>query len=165
MKITVVGTGYVGLVVGTCLAATGNEVECVDVDREKVALLNQGRSPLYEPGLSEMIQRNLSENRLRFTTVLAEAVQDSRVVFIAVGTPTREGGETDLSAVLGVASEVAGVLNEYKIIVNKSTVPVGTGDRIFKEMKKIARFPFDVASNPEFLKEGAAVDDFMKPIA
>ncbi len=163
MKISVVGTGYVGLVVGTCLAETGNEVDCVDVDQEKVAMLNEGRAPLYEPGLSEMIQRNLREDRLRFTAALAGAVQDSRVVFIAVGTPTREDGETDLSAVLGVADEIARVLDGYKIIVNKSTVPVGTGDRIFQEMKKTARSPFDVASNPEFLKEGAAVDDFMKP--
>ncbi len=163
MKISVVGTGYVGLVVGTCLAETGNEVDCVDVDQQKVAMLNEGRSPLYEPGLSEMIQRNLMEHRLRFTADLAGAVQDSRVVFIAVGTPTREDGETDLSAVLGVTDEIARVLNEYKIVVNKSTVPVGTGDRIFQEMKKMSRSPFDVASNPEFLKEGTAVDDFMKP--
>ena len=163
MKISVVGTGYVGLVVGTCLAETGNEVACVDVDQGKVALLNEGRSPLYEPGLSEMIQRNVKEQRLRFTAALAEAVQDSRVVFIAVGTPTGEDGGTDLTAVLGVAGEIARVLKEYKVIVNKSTVPVGTGDRIYEEMKKIAGSPFDVASNPEFLKEGAAVDDFMKP--
>ena len=163
MKISVVGTGYVGLVVGTCLAETGNEVICVDVDQEKIALLNAGRSPLYEPGLSEMIQRNVKEQRLRFTAALAEAVQDSRVVFIAVGTPTGEDGRTDLTAVLGVAGEIAGALKGYKIIVNKSTVPVGTGDRIYKEMKKISGFQFDVASNPEFLKEGAAVDDFMRP--
>ncbi len=163
MKISVIGTGYVGLVVGTCLAETGNEVDCVDVDQGKVAMLNEGRSPLYEPGLSEMIQRNMREKRLRFTAALAEAVQDSGVVFIAVGTPTREDGETDLSGVLGVADELARVLSGYKTIVIKSTVPVGTGDRIFEEMKKKALFPFAVASNPEFLKEGAAVDDFMKP--
>ena len=163
MKICVVGTGYVGLVAGTCFAETGNDVLGVDIDRRKIALLRRGRVPIYEPGLEEMIRRNVEQKRLSFTTDLALAVKDSLVVFIAVGTPVGEDGSADLSHVLDVTRAIAKAIDGYKVIVNKSTVPVGTLDRLRKEILALTRVPFDVVSNPEFMKEGAALEDFMKP--
>jgi UDPglucose 6-dehydrogenase len=163
MKICVIGTGYVGLVAGTCFAETGNDVVCMDVDEGKIESLRQGKVPIYEPGLEEMMRRNVAEERLRFTTDLSEAVKSSLIVFIAVGTPQGEDGSPDLSYVLGAARGIACNMNGYKIIVNKSTVPVGTADRVRQEISALTRFQFDVVSNPEFLKEGAAIDDFMKP--
>lgn len=163
MKICVVGTGYVGLVVGTCLAETGNNVHCVDIDEKKIAALKQGRVPIYEPGLEEMIRRNREQERLRFTTDLEAAVKKSLIVFIAVGTPQGEGGSSDLRYVLEAAKAIGRAMNSYKIVVNKSTVPVGTANKVEEEISGRTRFPFDVVSNPEFLKEGTAIEDFMKP--
>ena len=163
MRISVVGTGYVGLVVGTCLAETGNTVCCVDVDEKKIRTLRRGRVPIYEPALEEMIRRNVAQERLRFSTDLAAAVRTSLIVFIAVGTPPEENGSSDLRHVLDAAHTIAGAMNGYKIIVNKSTVPVGTADRVREEISARTRFSFEVVSNPEFLKEGAAIEDFMKP--
>lgn len=164
MNVTVVGTGYVGLVVGTCLANTGNDVVCVDIDAEKVARLNRGEIPIYEPGLEELAERNQREGRLTFTTDLDDAVRDARVVFIAVGTPQSHDGAADLSAVSKVAEQLAPSLDgEYTVVVLKSTVPVGTNARIKKILESAGAQAFDVVSNPEFLKEGAAVADFQKP--
>ncbi len=163
MRIAVVGTGYVGLVVGTCLAETGNTVHCVDKDEAKIAALLRGEIPIYEPGLNEMIPRNVAEERLRFTTDLAAAVQASLVVFIAVGTPQDEDGSADLTHVLEVAAAVGRAMNGWKIVINKSTVPVGTFARVRDVLAQTSKHPFAVVSNPEFLKEGAAVDDFLKP--
>ncbi|HEX5214311.1 MAG TPA: UDP-glucose/GDP-mannose dehydrogenase family protein [Vicinamibacterales bacterium] len=163
MRISVIGTGYVGLVVGACLAETGNDVVCVDKDRKKVALLNRGGIPIYEPGLEELVRRNRAEKRLSFTTVLADAVKKSEVVFIAVGTPTGEDGSADLQHVLGAAREVARAMNGYKVIVDKSTVPAGTSELVHAAMARETKHPFSVVSNPEFLKQGAAVEDFLKP--
>lgn len=164
-KICMVGTGYVGLVTGTCLADFGNEVICVDVDEDKIATLNQGNIPFYEPGLRELVERNKGKNRLVFTTSLAESIGQCEIVFIAVGTPMAEGGAVDLSAVFEVARMVAENLNEYKIVVNKSTVPVGTGTRVRQiiEDQTQGKVRFDVVSNPEFLREGSAIGDFMHP--
>ncbi len=165
MNICVIGTGYVGLVTGTVFADLGNEVICVDSDEEKIASLNQGKMPIYEPGLEEMVQRNVADERLSFITDLAKGVDKSEVIFIAVGTPPKENGETDLSQVEGVAREIAKHINEYKVIVNKSTVPVGTGDfvrRIIEENKRY-KVDFDVVSNPEFLREGSAIQDALSP--
>ena len=163
MNLTVVGTGYVGLVAGTCLAATGNDVICVDVIAEKVAALQAGKVPIYEPGLEELVQRNLEEQRLSFSTDLADAVQKAEVIFIAVGTPQSENGHADISQILATAEAIARAMNGRKVVVNKSTAPVGTAERVKAIMAPIAKHPFAVVSNPEFLKEGAAVDDFMKP--
>ena len=163
MHIGVVGTGYVGLVVGACLAENGNFVACVDNDEEKVERLRRGEIPIYEPGLNEMVPRNVAEERLRFTTDLEEAVRTSDVIFIAVGTPQDEDGSADLTHVLDVARGIARAMNGFKIIVNKSTVPVGTAARVREVVSSLTKHPFAVVSNPEFLKEGTAVDDFLKP--
>ena len=163
MKICVVGTGYVGLVAGTCFAETGNDVICMDVDEEKIAGLQKGKLPIYEPGLQELIRRNAQEERLRFTTDLPWAVKNSLIVSIAVGTPQGDGGSTDLSYVMDAVRAIAKAMDDYKIIVTKSTVPVGTADKIAQEISALTAVKFDVVANPEFLKEGAAIEDFMKP--
>ena len=163
MKIAVVGTGYVGLVVGACLAENGNTVICVDKDASKIATLVAGRMPIYEPGLEELVRRNHSEERLTFTTDLPTAVTGAQIVFIAVGTPQGEDGAADLQHVLDVAREVGREMKNYTVVVDKSTVPVGTADKVRAVIAEEARQPFSVVSNPEFLKQGAAVEDFMKP--
>jgi UDPglucose 6-dehydrogenase len=163
VKVAVVGTGYVGLVVGACLAETGNDVICADVDASKVGLLKQNKLPIYEPGLEPMVVRNQREGRLTFTTDVAQAVARSEVVFIAVGTPPDEDGSADLQHVLDVARTIGDHMNAPKVVVTKSTVPVGTAEKVRAEIAKRTNTPFHVCSNPEFLKEGAAVDDFMKP--
>src|SRR5688572_7754377 len=163
LHIGVVGTGYVGLVVGACLAENGNSVVCVDVDEAKVEALRQGEIPIYEPGLEEMIPRNVREERLRFTSDLPSAVAASDILFIAVGTPQDEDGAADLRHVLKVAEDIGRAMNGYKVIVNKSTVPVGTTLRVRKAIAAVTAHPFSVVSNPEFLKEGTAVEDFLKP--
>ena len=163
MKIAVVGTGYVGLVAGACLAESGNDVICVDSDDAKVRTLRRGRMPFYEPGLEELVRRNRTEGRLIFTSTLPKAVRESAVVFIAVGTPSGEDGSADLKQVLTVARDIARAMNGYKVIVNKSTVPVGTSHRVREVVRVETTHPFSVVSNPEFLKQGAAIEDFMKP--
>ena len=163
MKVAVVGTGYVGLVVGACLAESGNDVICVDKDDAKVRMLRRGKSPIYEPGIEDLLRRNKAEGRLTFTTDLARAVRQSTIIFIAVGTPQGEDGSADLQHVMGVARDVARAMNGYKVIVDKSTVPVGTAQRVRDVVRRETTHPFSVVSNPEFLKQGAAVDDFMKP--
>ena len=163
MKIAVIGSGYVGLVAGACLAENGNDVVCVDKDPAKIRLLQRGKIPIYEPGLEEMVRRNRSEKRLTFTTALARGVQQAQIIFIAVGTPTGEDGSADLQHVLSVARDLAKAMNGYKVIVNKSTVPVGTAAKVREVVRRETTHPFSVVSNPEFLKQGAAIDDFMKP--
>jgi UDPglucose 6-dehydrogenase len=163
MKIAVVGTGYVGLVAGACLAESGNDVVCIDKDEAKIRTLRRGRMPFYEPGLEELVRRNRHEGRLTFTATLPKAVRAADVVFIAVGTPPGEDGSADLQHVLAVARDVARAMNGYKVIVNKSTVPVGTSERVREVIRRETTHPFSVVSNPEFLKQGAAVEDFMKP--
>jgi UDPglucose 6-dehydrogenase len=163
MKVTVVGSGYVGLVAGACLAETGNDVVCADVDARKIARLQQSDLPIYEPGLEPLVQRNQAEARLRFTTDVGAAVEHGRVVFVAVGTPPDEDGSADLQHVLSVARTIGQHMNECKVIVTKSTVPVGTAERVRAAIRAETRSPFHVCSNPEFLKEGAAIEDFMKP--
>jgi UDPglucose 6-dehydrogenase len=163
MKIAVVGTGYVGLVVGACLAENGNTVVCVDKDAAKIATLRGGGMPIYEPGLEEMVRRNHAEERLTYSTDLASAVHVSDIVFIAVGTPEREDGSADLQHVLAVARDVGRALTKYTVIVDKSTVPVGTAKRVHATIANETTQPFSVVSNPEFLKQGAAIEDFMKP--
>jgi UDPglucose 6-dehydrogenase len=163
MKIAVVGTGYVGLVLGACLAESGNDVICVDNVEAKVRMLRRGQVPIYEPGLQELVKRNKIEGRLSFTTELPKAVRASQVVFIAVGTPQGEDGSADLRHVLGVARDIAKAMPGYRVIVNKSTVPVGTAEKVREIVRRETTHPFSVVSNPEFLKQGAAVDDFMKP--
>jgi UDPglucose 6-dehydrogenase len=163
MKVTVVGTGYVGLVTGTCLAETGNHVTCVDIDKTKIESLQSGVIPIYEPGLGEMLSRNVGKERLGFSTDLISAMQDAEILMIAVGTPPGEDGSADLSHVLAAAETIGRNLNGYKIIVNKSTVPVGTGDLVRDRIAGLTGYEFDVVSNPEFLKEGDAVNDFIKP--
>jgi UDPglucose 6-dehydrogenase len=163
MKIAVIGTGYVGLVVGACFAETGNEVACVDKDAAKIRFLKRGRIPIYEPGLEELVRRNSAEKRLTFTTTLPEAVRRADVIFIAVGTPMGEDGSADLQHVLGAAREIARAMNGYKVIVDKSTVPVGTSELVRQTMANETKHAFSVVSNPEFLKQGAAVEDFLKP--
>lgn len=163
MKIAVIGTGYVGLVAGACFAETGNDVTCVDKDAAKIRGLQRGRIPIYEPGLEELVGRNRSEGRLTFTTALARAVRGAQIVFIAVGTPMGEDGSADLQHVLDVARDVARAMNGYKVLVNKSTVPVGTAERVRKVVRRETTHPFSVVSNPEFLKQGAAIEDFLKP--
>src|SRR5690606_13598079 len=163
MRIAVIGTGYVGLVAGTCFADTGNNVVCVDLDAEKVASLRKGVLPIYEPGLEELVRRNVGEGRLHFTTSTQDAVSQAEVIFIAVGTPQGENGDADLKRVLAAAGEIGKALTGYAVIVDKSTVPVGTADLVREVIAKVTTHPFDVVSNPEFLKEGAALDDFLKP--
>ena len=163
MKIAVVGSGYVGLVAGACLAENGNDVVCIDRDAAKIRMLQRGKIPIYEPGLEEMVRRNRAEKRLTFTTALTQGVRNSEIIFVAVGTPTGEDGSADLQHVLGVARDVAKAMNGYKVIVNKSTVPVGTAQRVREIVRRETTHPFSVVSNPEFLKQGAAIDDFMKP--
>ncbi len=163
MNIAVVGTGYVGLVTGTCFAEMGNHVICVDIDAEKVAKMRQGIIPIYEPHLDVLFERNIKQGRLTFTTNLEEAVLPSSIIFLALPTPPGEDGGADLSYVLRVASQLGPMLNDYKIIVNKSTVPVGTAEKVHDAVSTAAKVPFDVVSNPEFLREGFAVDDFLKP--
>src|SRR5262245_31921551 len=163
MKIAVVGTGYVGLVLGACLAENGNDCICVDKDESKIAGLRAGKMPIYEPGLEEMVRRNAHEDRLCFTTDLAEAVTASAIVFIAVGTPQGEDGSADLQHVLGVARDIGRAMNQYTVVVDKSTVPVGTARRVHEAIARETTQPFSVVSNPEFLKQGAAIEDFMKP--
>ena len=163
MKIAVVGTGYVGLVVGVSLAENGNDVICVDNDEAKIRTLKRGKVPIYEPGLEELVRRNRAEKRLIFTTALARAVRGSQIIYIAVGTPAGDDGSADLQHVLDVAREIARAMNGYKVIVNKSTVPVGTAAQVREIIRRETTHPFSVVSNPEFLKQGTAIDDFMRP--
>jgi UDPglucose 6-dehydrogenase len=163
MKIAVVGTGYVGLVTGTCFAETGNDVTCVDIDRTKVEKLNNGQITIYEPGLEKLFVRNQREERLHFTTSLADGVKDALIVFLALPTPPGENGSADLKYVLGVAEELGKLMTGYKVIVDKSTVPVGTAEKVHEAIARNYKGEFDVVSNPEFLREGVAVEDFMKP--
>lgn len=163
MKIAVVGTGYVGLVTGTCFAETGNNVTCVDIDSNKVNKLKNGEITIYEPGLEKLFLRNLKEERLYFTTDLAAGVKEAEVIFLALPTPPGEDGSADLKYVLGVAEDLGKILTDYKVIIDKSTVPVGTAEKVHAAVAKNAKTSFDVVSNPEFLREGVAVEDFMKP--
>ncbi|HEX3656467.1 MAG TPA: UDP-glucose/GDP-mannose dehydrogenase family protein [Pirellulales bacterium] len=163
MQIAVIGTGYVGLVTGTCFAETGNDVICVDVDRRKIELLEQGQVPIYEPGLAELVTRNAELGRLHFTTDLAAALQPAQLVFLAIGTPSADDGSADLTNLWTVIDSLAGLLPDEAIVITKSTVPVGTNARIFQRLRELTGRDFDVVSNPEFLKEGAALDDFMRP--
>lgn len=163
MKLCVIGSGYVGLVAGTCFAESGNDVICADIDADKVACLQRGDIPIYEPGLQELVKRNVTEGRLSFTTDLGDAVRRALVCFIAVGTPPGQDGGADLAAVIRVAAEIGEAMDGYRVIVDKSTVPVGTAERVRQVIASRTTHPFDVVSNPEFLKEGAAIDDFMKP--
>ncbi len=163
MKIAVVGTGYVGLVTGTCFAETGNTVTCIDIDQEKVDKLKNGKITIYEPGLEQLFDRNIKQNRLMFTTSLAEGIKEADVIFLALPTPPGEDGSADLKYILKVADDLGPLLQNYTVIVDKSTVPVGTADHVRQRISKKAKVDFDVVSNPEFLREGVAVDDFMKP--
>lgn len=163
MNIAVVGTGYVGLVTGTCLAETGNNVICVDIDEMKVEKMRSGIIPIYEPHLDVLFERNIKQGRLKFTTNLSEAVEKATLIFLALPTPPGEDGSADLSYVLGVAENLGKIITDYKVIIDKSTVPVGTADKVHAAVAKNAKVEFDVVSNPEFLREGFAVDDFLKP--
>lgn len=163
MKISVIGTGYVGLVTGTCLAETGNEVVCVDIDKDKVERMRRGEVPIYEPHLEVLLDRNIKADRLKFTTSLKEGLEHGEIIFLALPTPEDEDGSADLSYVLNVAEEIGKRIKEYKLIVDKSTVPVGTAEKVRNVIAKNAICEFDVVSNPEFLREGYAVDDFLKP--
>ncbi|MGZ3940988.1 MAG: UDP-glucose dehydrogenase family protein [Bacteroidia bacterium] len=163
MNIAVVGTGYVGLVTGTCLAETGNNVICVDINEEKVKKMKEGVVPIYEPHLDTLFHRNIKAGRLSFTTGLEEAIKDAKIIFLALPTPPGEDGSADLSYVLGVANDLGKIIKDYKVIVDKSTVPVGTADKVHAAVAKHAKVGFDIVSNPEFLREGFAVDDFLKP--
>ncbi len=163
MNISVIGTGYVGLVTGTCLAETGNEVVCVDIDSEKVKRMQQGEVPIYEPHLDVLFERNINAERLSFTTSLKEGLDHGEIIFLALPTPEDEDGSADLKYVLGVADEIGKLIKEYKVIVDKSTVPVGTSEKVAATISRNASCEFDVVSNPEFLREGFAVDDFLKP--
>ncbi|MDD2982678.1 MAG: UDP-glucose/GDP-mannose dehydrogenase family protein [Crocinitomicaceae bacterium] len=162
-KIAVIGTGYVGLVTGTCFAETGNQVICVDINEDKINKLRQGIVPIYEPHLDVLFERNINAKRLTFSTSLAEGIKDAEIIFLALPTPPGEDGSADLSYILGVAEELGKIITEYKVIVDKSTVPVGTAEKVHAAIAKNATVPFAVVSNPEFLREGFAVDDFMKP--
>jgi UDPglucose 6-dehydrogenase len=163
MKIAVVGTGYVGLVTGTCFAETGNNVTCIDIDADKVSRLTKGEITIYEPGLEKLFLRNLKEDRLHFTTDLAAGIKEAAIIFLALPTPPGEDGSADLKYVLGVAEDLGKILTDYKVIVDKSTVPVGTAEKVQAAIAKNCNVEFDVVSNPEFLREGVAVEDFMKP--
>ena len=163
MRIAVVGTGYVGLVAGTCFAESGNTVTCIDIDERKIADLHEGKVPIYEPGLEELLRRNVRDGRLHFTTSYEEGMKDAQVAFIAVGTPPGEDGSADVKYVLAAAESVAKHMGGYTVVVDKSTVPVGTAAQVAAVVQQHAQHPFDVVSNPEFLKEGAAIDDFLKP--
>lgn len=163
MNIAVVGTGYVGLVTGTCLAETGNHVICVDINEDKVEKMQSGIVPIYEPHLDVLFERNIKQGRLTFTTKLADAIENAKIIFLALPTPPGEDGSADLSYILGVANDLGKIIKDYKVIVDKSTVPVGTADKVREAMAKNAKVEFDVVSNPEFLREGFAVDDFLKP--
>ena len=163
MKVAVIGTGYVGLVSGTCFAETGNTVVCVDIDKIKVEKLNQKICTIFEPGLERLLERNVAQNRLIFTTDLESAIEDTEIIFLALPTPPGEDGSADLSYVLGVAEQLGKIIKNYKVIVDKSTVPVGTADKVAAAIAKNATCDFDVVSNPEFLREGVAVEDFLKP--
>jgi UDPglucose 6-dehydrogenase len=163
MNIAVVGTGYVGLVTGTCLAETGNNVICVDINEEKVKKMKEGVVPIYEPHLDTLFHRNIKAGRLSFTTNLEQAVEKAKIIFLALPTPPGEDGSADLSYVLGVANDLGKIIKDYKVIVDKSTVPVGTADKVHAAVAKHAKVEFDIVSNPEFLREGFAVDDFLKP--
>ncbi|AEI62602.1 UDP-glucose dehydrogenase family protein [Corallococcus macrosporus] len=163
MRIAIIGTGYVGLVAGTCFADSGNDVTCVDIDERKIRMLQAGEVPIYEPGLEELIKKNVREKRLFFTRDLAEAVVNAQVVFIAVGTPEGESGDADLQYVLAAAEQIGKAMKQYTVVVDKSTVPVGTADKVREAIRGVTNVEFDVVSNPEFLKEGAALDDFLKP--
>jgi UDPglucose 6-dehydrogenase len=163
MKIAVVGTGYVGLVTGTCFAETGNDVVCIDIDKSKVNKLANGEITIYEPGLEKLFLRNLREERLHFTTNLAEGIKDALIIFLALPTPPGEDGSADLKYILGVANDLGKILDDYKVIIDKSTVPVGTAEKVTKAIAANYSGEFDVVSNPEFLREGVAVEDFMKP--
>ncbi|MDY6915362.1 MAG: UDP-glucose/GDP-mannose dehydrogenase family protein, partial [Candidatus Cloacimonadota bacterium] len=168
MKLAVIGTGYVGLVTGTCFAEMGNDVICVDNDSKKIEILNNGGIPIWEPGLEEMVKRNHQQKRLNFTTDIKKAVENSDILFIAVGTPPGEDGSADLQYVLAVAKDIAAYMDGYKIVVDKSTVPVGTADKVTETVNNVLKernvdYDFDVVSNPEFLKEGDAINDSMKP--
>src|SRR5580700_4156231 len=163
MKIAVIGTGYVGLVTGTCFAETGNDVCCVDIDSRKVDSLVNGQITIYEPGLEKLFLRNLKEERLRFTTNLEEGIREAQIIFLALPPPPGEDGSADLKYILGVSDDLGKILKDYKVIVDKSTVPVGTAEKVHAAIAKNYKGEFDVVSNPEFLREGVAVDDFMKP--
>ena len=163
MKIAVVGTGYVGLVTGTCFAETGNQVTCVDINQEKVQQMQAGKIPIYEPGLDDLFQRNTQEGRLHFTTSLKEGIEGAKVIFLALPTPPGADGSADLKYILQVANDLGPILSDYTVIIDKSTVPVGTSDKVRAAIAKNATVEFDVVSNPEFLREGVAVEDFMKP--
>lgn len=163
MKIAVVGTGYVGLVTGTCFSETGNYVTCVDIDQRKIEKLSNGQITIFEPGLEKLFQRNLKEERLKFTTNLQEGIKDAQVIFLALPTPPGEDGSADLKYILKVADDLGKIMQDYKVIIDKSTVPVGTSKKVHDAIAKNAKVEFDVVSNPEFLREGVAVDDFMKP--
>ena len=163
MKIAVIGTGYVGLVTGTCFAETGNDVVCVDIDTRKVEKLSNGQITIYEPGLEKLFLRNLKEERLRFTTQLEEGIKEAQIIFLALPTPPGEDGSADLKYILGVADHLGKLLKDYKVVVDKSTVPVGTAEKVRDAIARNYNGEFDVVSNPEFLREGVAVDDFMKP--
>ena len=163
MKLAVVGTGYVGLVTGTCFAETGNQVTCVDIDARKIEKMQTGQVPIYEPGLEELFHRNSAEGRLKFTTNLAEGIKGAQVIFMALPTPSGEDGSADLKYILKVADDLGPLLDQYAVIVDKSTVPVGTAEKVRAHIARNAQVEFDVVSNPEFLREGVAVEDFMKP--
>ena len=163
MKIAVIGTGYVGLVSGTCFAETGNQVTCVDIDKKKIEKLSSGEITIFEPGLEKLFLRNQKEDRLRFTTSLEDGIKGAEIIFLALPTPPGEDGSADLKYILGVAEDLGKIIKEYKVIVDKSTVPVGTADKVQAAIAKNATVEFDVVSNPEFLREGVAVEDFMKP--
>lgn len=163
MKIAVVGTGYVGLVTGTCFAETGNQVTCVDIDRNKVERMQKGEIPIYEPHLDLLFERNIKQGRLNFTTDLKAGIQDAKVIFLALPTPPGENGSADLKYILQVAEQLGHLITDYQIVINKSTVPVGTAEKVRSAIAKNCKVEFDVISNPEFLREGFAVDDFMKP--
>ena len=163
MNIAVVGTGYVGLVTGTCFAETGNNVICVDIDAQKVEMMKQGKVPIYEPYLDVLFERNIRQERLKFTTNLEEAIKDAEIIFLALPTPPGEDGSADLSYILRVSRQLGQMITDYKVIVDKSTVPVGTAEKVRETIASLTDVPFDVVSNPEFLREGFAVDDFMKP--
>ena len=163
MKIAVIGTGYVGLVTGTCFAETGNDVTCVDIDKVKVDKLTNGQITIYEPGLEKLFVRNQREERLRFTTSLEDGIRDAMIIFLALPTPPGENGSADLKYILGVAHDLGKIIKDYKVVVDKSTVPVGTAEKVHSAIAKNCKCEFDVVSNPEFLREGVAVEDFMKP--